>query len=362
MSTPARTPGLYGRRPPKRAPAIRFSAIRRAAAPPLPAAVDYLAPMDGGWLMLGNGPDDSVFPGFQGCGDCEAARWANTRRVITTTLTPTPVYPGWPLVLEAYQTQNPAFDPAGPPDTTGPGSPADGGMDTQTFLEWLVAHPGALDGGECVGFALVDHTNPEEVQAAVDAGGALWLDINVQASNQTEFSNDQPWTYTPGDPVEGGHAVLFGGYGTSPAGSDPAMAGLYKDETWAAESSLTPLFWANLVVQLWFPIWAEQLGTKEFQAGVDEAAFAAEYTAITGKPFPGTIPPAPPVPPSPPPAPPSPPPAPPTPPAPPDPDPADRELAAAVTSWAQERHPLSGSDRQVAAALTTWLTAKGFIT
>ena len=195
-------PGKYGRKPPKNAPAIRFSAIRRAgAAPVIPVAADYIAAMGGGWLMLGNGPDSSVAPGFEGCGDCEAARWSNTRRVISTVLGPSasppvvPFYPPWPLVLAAYRTQNPDFDPAGPPDTTGPGSPADGGMDTQTFLEWLVAHPGSLDGGTLIGFALVDHTNTEEVQAAVDAGGVLWLDINVQAAQQTQFGDDQPWDY-----------------------------------------------------------------------------------------------------------------------------------------------------------------------
>ena len=106
-------PGTYGRRPPKRHPAIKFADIRAARpveAPP-PAAVDYISPLGGGWKMLGNGPDNTVAPGFGGCGDCVAVEWANTRRAITTTLTSTPVYPGWPLVLKAYQTQNPYLQP-----------------------------------------------------------------------------------------------------------------------------------------------------------------------------------------------------------------------------------------------------------
>ena len=106
-----------------------------------------------------------------------------------------------------------------------------------------------------------------------------------------------------------------------------------------AESSLTASFWSNLVVQLWFPVWREQLGTAQFQAGVNEAAFAAEYAAITGKPFPVAVPPPvnPPV-------------------NPPGPDAADEALAGAVGSWPQQHH--TGETGVVARALEKWLAAK----
>lgn len=350
-------PGTYGRRPPKRAPAIRFSAVRRAAVTP-PAAVDYLSPLGGGWKMLGNGPDDSVFPGFGGCGDCVAVWFANTRRVITTALTATPSYPGWPVVLKVYKTQNPHFDPAS--SANGPGSAADGGMDIQTLLEYLVAHPGFGDGSTLVAFAAVDYTNASEVRAAIDAGGVLCIGINVQDAQQTQFGNNQPWNYVAGSPVDGGHCTAVAGYG--PPGSG-ALGGDERFITWAEETSFTDSFWAHEVEELWFPVWEEQLGTREFQAGVDLTAFAAEYTAITGKPFPVTPPVPVPPPVVPPPVPPPPPPIVPPPPVPPVPvpppvAPADKALAAAVTAWANQRH-ISGSDTRVAKALRTWLTARG---
>ena len=52
------------------------------------------------------------------------------------------------------------------------------------------------------------------------------------------------------------------------------------------ETSFTDNFWANGVEESWVVIWPEHLGSKEFLAGVDLAAFAADYTAITGQPFP----------------------------------------------------------------------------
>src|SRR3974390_3117906 len=51
-------PGRYGRRPPKRAPAMQFSRWRLTApGAPLgyPVAADYLAQLHGGWQVLGNG-------------------------------------------------------------------------------------------------------------------------------------------------------------------------------------------------------------------------------------------------------------------------------------------------------------------
>lgn len=286
MSTPAAAPrqaGMLGRRTPKRAPAIRFADIRRAA-PEVspPAAADYLSELHGGWLMLGNGPDPSVAPGFAGCGDCVAVGWANARRTVTTTLTSTPAYPGWTEVLAVYHTQNPRFDPSGSPDTDGPGSPADAGMDMQTLLEWLEKHPGP-DGAKLVGFASVDHTSAEEVSAAIDAGGVLLCGVNVQAAQMTQFNDDRPWNWESGEQPEGGHCTALGGYGKSPAGSDPAMRGNWKFLTWAQETSFTRKFWEHGVDELWFPVWPEQMGTREFQAGVDAAAFAAEFEQITGR-------------------------------------------------------------------------------
>lgn len=370
MTTPAtpRILGTYGRRPAKRAPAIRFSAIRQGAPVTAPPAVDYLAAMGGGWLMLGNGPDDSVAPGFPGCGDCVAVTWANIRRVISTVLgtsaaaahmlqaaSPVPAfYPPWSQVLAVYQTQNPQFDPAGDPSVNGPGSDADGGMDIQTLLEYLVRNPGP-DGSKLVGFAAVDYTSAEEVRAAIAAGGVLWLGISVQAAQENQFAAGQPWDYAAGSPVEGGHSVVCGGYGTEVAGGTPAMAADEKFVTWAAETSFTDAFWQNEVEELWFPVWEEQLGTAEFQSGVDLAAFAAEYQAITGKPFPVTVPPVP-VPPGPAPA--------PVPPSPapvpvPSVDAADVTLAQAVGDWPEHHH--IGENERVARALETWLAAKNLI-
>lgn len=276
-----RTPGKYGRRPPKRARALQLKDYLTGTVPAVPAAADYLAALHGGWEMLGN--DEAS--------DCVAVTWANVRRLVTGTLTPPGDYPNQEEVWAVYKTQNPGFDPSGTASTDGPGSPSDQGMDIQTLLEYLVSH-GGPDGVKALAFAQVDHRDPAEVKAAIALFGYVWTGINVLDINMQEFGAGQPWQYSASSPVDGGHSVVTGGYGPPGGG---ALNGDERFITWAQETSFTDAFWAHCVEEAWVVLWPEQLGSAEFLAGIDLAALAADYTAITGQPFPVT-PPAPPAP------------------------------------------------------------------
>jgi len=260
-------PYKYGRRPPKNAPALRFRSFLSSTAPAYPTQEDYLAKLSG-WQMLGNDV----------AGDCNAVTWANMRRLVTATLT-TEYYPSQAQVWQFYQTQNPGFDPDGSSGTDGPGSQDDQGMDIQTGLEYLHAD-GGPDGARAVAFAKVDHTSLEEVKAALAIFGGLWLGVQVLAANQDEFSQGQPWTDVAGSPVDGGHAILGGGYDTT--------AGI-KFITWAQETEFASSFWNGvvqgtpLVQEAWVVIWPEHLGTTAFEQGIDQAQLAADYQALTGQ-------------------------------------------------------------------------------
>jgi hypothetical protein len=278
-----RTPGKYGKRAPKRAPMLKLGPLLTGIIPVHPAAEDYLAALGGAWEMLGNDV----------AGDCVAVTYANVRRLVTTTLTATPNYPSQDQVWAVYKTQNPDFDPNGSPDANGPGSPADNGMDVQTLLEYLVS-TGGPDGVKAVAFAAVDPQNADEVKAAIAIFGYVWTGITVSEANQQEFGAGQPWDYDPASPVDGGHSVITGGYGTPGAGP---LGGDERFITWAAETSFTDAFWANSVDEAFVVIWPEHLGSREFLEGVNLDALAADYQAITGRalPLPAPVP-APPVP------------------------------------------------------------------
>jgi hypothetical protein len=335
-------PGLYGRRKPDLTrPALRLSRYLTGVVPAHPAAADYLSRLSN-WQMLGNAQ----------YGDCVAVTWANTRRLVTAVLS-TEHYPSLDDVYTFYKTQNPGFPQQ------------DQGMDIQTALGELVS-AGGPDGVKALGFAKVDHADPDEVKAAIAVFGSVWTGINVQQAQQAQFGAGQPWDWVSGSPIDGGHSIIVGGYGEPRAGQ---LGGDEDFITWAEETSFTDSFWAQGTEEAWVVIWPEHLGSAEFLAGVDLAAFAADYTAITGQPFPVVVPPAPtpvppapvppvpvPVPPVPTPVPPVPTPTPPPPPVP-DADPADRDLARAVTKWAYAHRV---TDRVERVAVRTWLVKKGF--
>ncbi|MFZ1043943.1 MAG: hypothetical protein WCA79_17475 [Anaerolineales bacterium] len=243
--------GKFGRNPPKSAPALELASFLTGVVPAHPASEDYLSRLKN-WQMLGN---DQY-------GDCVAVTWANMRRLVTATLT-TEYYPTMNQVIALYKTQNPNFPTQ------------DQGMDIQTCLEYL-HNTGGPDGTKVVAFAKVDFTNLDEVKAALAIFGCVWLGINVQQANVDQFASGQPWAYVSGSPVNGGHSVISGGYSTNPADD-------VRFVTWAQETGFTDNFWSKQVEEAWAVIWPEQLGTTEFEQGVNLAQLAADYQALTGK-------------------------------------------------------------------------------
>jgi hypothetical protein len=260
MTTPGRK---YGRRPPKNAPALRLAPLLTGTLPAPPIQVDYGKDFTG-WQMLGNDV----------AGDCVAVTWANQRVLVTTALSHKSDYPSQAEVWTFYETQNPNFDPNGTASTNGPGSSADGGMDIQTALEHLV-NTGGPDGVKAAAFAKVDYTNQKELRSAHAIFGQVWYGVNVLAANQTEFAAGQPWNYVPGSPLDGGHSITGVGYNPTD----------YRFVTWAQETEWTEAFRTHQVEEAWVVVWPEQLGTTEFEQGINLKQLAADYQAITGQMF-----------------------------------------------------------------------------
>lgn len=339
--TAVRRPGVPGRRrnTPRhdaRAFADLLRPATKAAVPAHPVSQDNFTPLGGGWAMLGNDV----------AGDCVSVTWANIRRLMTH-LAGAERYPSQDEVWALYKTQNPHFDPNGDPNVNGPGSPADGGMDIQELLDHLVKE-GGPDGVKALGWAKVDLTDLDEVKAAISIFGYLWTGIVVQEAQMEQFNDEQAWDWVSGSPEDGGHSVISGGYTGQPSGD-------VEFETWMQETAFTDNYWRHGVEEGYIVIWPEHTGTAEFQEGIDLSVVAADYTALTGDPFPAPVP--------------SPQPSPTPTPVPPGPTPepadglaADLALVNAVRHFVNERHHLSHEDRHVAAALDTWIAARGFTT
>lgn len=298
-----------GRRPPKNSPHLKLASFLTGVVPEHPAAVDHLAGATYG--LYGN---DQF-------GDCGPTSVANQRRLVTAHLSGAEQDPSQNDVFDLYRRSgNPGFDPATDAD--------DNGVDMQTMLE--AVQSGGIGGVRCLAFAKVDTSNLDEARAAISIFGSVLLGVNLETAQQNQTGNGL-WDYQPSGEW-GGHAVLAGRYTSASRGGDVAVV------TWAEIVATTDAFWTRQVDEAWVVVWPEHLGTVEFQQGVNLAQLGADFTALTGRPFPGAGP---------------------NPPEPPAPavDPADRALASTLGPWLNERH--TGDNRRAATAVRTWMAAKG---
>jgi hypothetical protein len=308
-----------GLRPPKNAPALMLAPLLTKAVPEYPPTGDHFSNVTD-WGLYDN---DKY-------GDCGPTSVANYIKLVTRYLTGTEISVTQDDVFDLYRRSgNPNFDPATDAD--------DNGVDMQTMLEALAK--GGIGGGhKPVAFAKVNAGNLDEVRAAIAIFGGVLLGVNLEVAQQTQTDDGGPWDYDASG-TWGGHAVVAGRYTSASTGTDVSVV------TWAEVMGTTDAFLKHQLGECWVVVLPEHLQNPAFLAGVDVAMLAADYQALTGRPFPVQPTPAPT----------------PTDPPGPGPDPlvdADVELAKAFRAdgWVSRRH--SGDNADVAEAAAAWLQAK----
>lgn len=183
-------------------------------------------------------------------------------------------------ILAYYQTQNPGFRSW----ADGGNDALDGGMIIADFLSYLVKQ------GVILAFAKVDHTNDEELQAAIYLGLCLVSGANLQVAQQ----NATVWDDVPGSPDWGGHATAQDGY--MPA---------YETISWGSDRfRMTPAFMTRRVSEVYLVITQAHIDHPGFRENLSLDALTRRLEQLTGRMFHFTpTPPVPPGPPAPPPAP-----------------------------------------------------------
>lgn len=174
-------------------------------------------------------------------------------------------------LLADYHTQNPTFDPNS--SFNGPGTPADGGMNIQEYLAYLVKT------GRILGFAAVPLGDREKMRAAVYLGLALMAGADLTVAQQDQGV----WDYVAGSPGWGGHCFVSVGYNA--AGQ--------TEVTWGQLKAATDAFFKRQVGELWFVLTKAHVDHPTFRNHFDLSGFAAAFTQITDRPFPVPITPTP---------------------------------------------------------------------
>lgn len=161
--------------------------------------------------MHGNGPDDSVFPGFQGAGDCEIARQQNA--IINGSLNagkPAPPLDG-STAIPVYSHLS-GFNPqTGANDT---------GLATRPVYQFM-QQTGITDkagvihkGGPYLFAEAGDWSKYCEMAYLFEEAGIAW---NFTTQMMDQFDNGQPWQWVAGQTEEGGH--ITAGWGPYHTGS-----------------------------------------------------------------------------------------------------------------------------------------------
>ena len=206
---------------------LRRPLVKAGLLPKIPAVFGHGNDFPGqGWHMFGNGPDDTVFPGFQGCGDCAFAgpghaimeAEKNAGRPVAPLTGKTVV--GWYSAYSGYDPTTGANDNGSNPQDVfairkSPGLPDDAGT-YHKIGPTIAATPGDL-------------THLWEIAYLFEDAG---IGVAIQQAQEDQFNEGVPWNYVAGSPVVGGHWV--------------EVMGRLHLITWAINKAFTNSFYTNL--------------------------------------------------------------------------------------------------------------------
>ena len=249
---------------------ITFSALKAAAPdafvlPHLPANFGHGTMFHDGedpradWDMNGNGPDDTVEPGFEGAGDCTIAAAAHTTRVAAK-------LGGHSLKITGASSIRVYSEIGGyviGDDST------DNGLNMRDELNYRRKVGILDDAGNRHKIGAFVSIDPSEIFEAAWIFSGMELGFEFQRAQDEQFESGT-WDYVPGSPVEGGHAIPVFGRNAGRAGA----------VSWARHVWLTPAFIDNLVDEAYAIVYPDELRAGKNERGYDLTALQAALAAL----------------------------------------------------------------------------------
>lgn len=253
-------------------PRLKLASFLSATAPTYPENVDWLAGVER-WPMYLN---DRI-------GDCTCATAGHMIQNMSRYGQGTTVTITDKDVLTAYSAVS-GYDPR-----TGAN---DNGAVVQHVLNYW--RKTGVGGHKILAFAEVDLHDPNEVRAATNIFGNVYLGIDFPETGFDQLDAGQPWDYVPGARSLGGHAINAAYYDVSD--------NMWKVVTWGQVQPMTQAFWDKYVFEAWVvisPEWFDANGRNP--SGLDMYALGEKFRELTGEanpfpepapdPFPSPVPP-----------------------------------------------------------------------
>jgi hypothetical protein len=231
---------------------LRFARYRAAEQPgwEAPSSADYISLPGITWGMLGN----------DRAGDCTFATAGHSIQLWTRAATGRQALVTTEAILRAYSDLT-GYDPLRPE--------TDSGAYCLDVLNYWRQQ--GIAGHRILSFVAVDIKNHDEVCAAIDLFGSIYVGIGLPTSADAENAHGQTWAKTTDEPWSwGGHAINVGGYDSvGPLGI-----------TWGEPQKMTWGFWDTYVDEAYAVLSADWLTDGHAPNEFDIEALEKDLAAI----------------------------------------------------------------------------------
>jgi hypothetical protein len=221
------------------------------------------------WQMLGNGPDNTVAPGFVGAGDCVFAGGDHETMLWTLEGGPAATFTGANAIGDYSAVTG--YDPNAPLDPNGE-NPTDQGTNVRDALKYR-QKTGLLDAKgtrHTIGaYVALELGNMDELLEALYLFGVVGIGFAFPASAMDQFQHGKSWSVVPGSRVEGGHYVPLVAYRQT-----------LECVTWGRIQKMTIEFYKKYCDEAWAILSPEMLNSGTSPEGFNLAQLQKDLQAL----------------------------------------------------------------------------------
>jgi hypothetical protein len=221
------------------------------------------------WNMLGNGPDDTVSPGYQGAGDCVFAG-GDHETMLWTLESGSPARFTGANAIADYSAVT-GYNPHARPDVNG-ANPTDHGTNVRDALKFRQATGLADVTGarhKIGAYVALEPGNLEQLLEALYLFGVVGIGIRFPLSAMDQFHAGKPWSVVPGPDPTAGHYIPLVAYRTN-----------LECVTWGRIQRMTSQFYRTYCDEAWAILSPEMLLRGKSLEGFDLSELQADIRAI----------------------------------------------------------------------------------
>jgi len=221
------------------------------------------------WQMLGNGPDNSVSPGYGGAGDCVFAGGDHETMLWTLEGGSPAKFTGTNAIADYSAVTG--YDPTAPLDADG-NNPTDQGTNTRDALSYR-QKTGLIDAAgqrhQIGAYVALELGNLDQLLEALYLFGAVGIGIRFPDSAMDQFNAGKPWSVVPGPMPTEGHYIPLVAYRSH-----------LECVTWGRIQQMTTQFYKTYCDEAWAILSPEMLNSGKSLDGFNLPQLEADLKAL----------------------------------------------------------------------------------